>query len=450
MYESFFGFARRPFPAMPTPELYFPAAVTEEARTALARCVERGDGPALVIGGAGLGKSLLLAVLAKQFEGGLTSAILCGGRLCSRRALLQAILFELDLPYRDLHEGELRLSLADFLCSDESCPGGLLLMIDEAHTLPLRLLDELRMISNVVRDATPQVRLVLAGDGSLEERLGSPKLHSLNQRVAARCYLEPLSHDETQHYVRSQIAACLEVPSGESLFDEEALGAMYTASDGIPRLINQLADHVLLLAHLQGRRRIAAQHVEEAWADLQRLPQSWPHEMHGGVGAEPAMTIEFGALGDVSDTSAMPASAAESHGEAPQSPPAPAAAAHEKALTAPSGSASPETPVDPAGREISRAAESLQAETIVSPETSDGPKTIETRQTSKPSKSLSPRLPRSRPPRQSPQPPAPPSRRANRRATEARRKTPSKKTSRMRRKLSSVAPLLRISSAIRR
>jgi len=317
MYESFFGLSRRPFPAAPDVDLYFPSASAEAAREALARCVSRGDGPAVLIGGAGLGKSLLLSALARSFTETMSVATLRGGRLCSRRALLQAILFDLDLPYRDLHEGDLRLSLVDHVIGSEGCRRGLLLLVDEAHTLPLRLLDELRMITNIVQDASPRVRLVLTGDAMLEERLGSPKLQSLNQRVAARVYLEPLSHDETCRYVRSQLSTAANGGDAVGAFEDAALTAIHIATDGIPRLINQLADHALLMASIGQRRSIDAAGVEEAWADLQQLPRPWPHEQHG-VGAEPPMTIEFGVLDEppsVSNAFEEPAFAEEITGK---------------------------------------------------------------------------------------------------------------------------------------
>ena len=92
---------------------YFPAASVEDARRRLARSIERGDGPGVVIGAAGIGKSLLLQVLAAQYREKFDVVLLACAQLCTRRALLQAIHFELGLDYRRRDEGELRLSLLD-------------------------------------------------------------------------------------------------------------------------------------------------------------------------------------------------------------------------------------------------------------------------------------------------------------------------------------------------
>src|SRR5262249_3941415 len=236
------------------------------------RCIDRGEGPGLVVGATGTGKSLLCQILAKHFRGRFLVAHLGGARLCTRRALLQNILFELKLPFRDMDEGELRLSLVDHLEPRSGGPDGLLLIVDEANSLPLRLLEEIRLLTNVMRDGQTRIRLMLAGGMALEERLTSPKLESFHQRIAARCYLQPLGRDETIYYVQEQIRRC--GGSADSIFSGEAQAAIHTATDGIPRLINQVCDHSLMLAALNRKRQIEGAGVGEEGAELTRLPVS--------------------------------------------------------------------------------------------------------------------------------------------------------------------------------
>ncbi len=293
MYEAFFQFRTRPFPATPRTDLYFPASASEASRLTLARCIERAEGPGLLIGGPGTGKSLVCGLLADQFRERFHLVKLDQARFCTRRALLQTLLFELQLPYRGLDEGELRLALIEFAKTRDSHREGVLLMIDEAQTLPARLVEEVRMIGNVIVGGQPRLRLILSGSAALEERLTSPKLESFNQRIAARCYLQPLSYDETAGYLHAQFNAA--GAEANRLLADNAWQAVYHASGGIPRLINQVCDRALVLAHAAQRRSLDAALIEEAWADLQQLPLPWPSKA-GGAATEISTVVEFGTL----------------------------------------------------------------------------------------------------------------------------------------------------------
>ena len=297
MYESFFQLGARPFLTVPLADRYYAAASVEYARETAMRCIERGEGPAIVLGAAGTGKSTVCQVIAEQMREKFRVAVLASARLCTRRALLQNILFELKQPYRDREEGELRLSLIDFLEPSESCPHGMLLIVDEANVLPLRLLEEIRMLTNLVRDGQPRVRLVLAASLALEERLASPRLESFNQRIAARCYLQSMNRDETCGYIRAQISAVGGEP--DAVFSGGALHAVYRATDGVPRLVNQVCDHVLVMAAVGHRKPIDEAAVEEAWADLQQLPAPWSEtEQSLPASNDSSSILEFGELDD--------------------------------------------------------------------------------------------------------------------------------------------------------
>jgi type II secretory pathway predicted ATPase ExeA len=297
MYEAFFNLRGRPFLAAPQTTRYFPATVVENARKTLARCIGRSEGASLIVGPAGTGKTLLCQMLAEEFKDRFCVALLSSGRLGTRQALLQAILYELHRPYRGMDEGELRLLLLDHLEPAAGGNEGLLLLIDEAHTLPWRLLEEVRMISNLVRDGESRVRVVLAGSPALEERFASPKLNSFSQRLAARCYLESLDRAETAEYVRSQISTVGGNP--DQVFLDEAMSSIYRATDGIPRLINQVCDHALILASLGGMERVTSEAIEEAWADLQQLPGPWNTAQKDSGAA--SGVVEFGGLDDMRD-----------------------------------------------------------------------------------------------------------------------------------------------------
>ena len=282
----------RPFPSHPQVDRYFPAAAIEDARRRLSRAIDRGDGPGLVIGGAGTGKTLLLQALAAQFHQRFDVVLLGCARICTRRALLQTILFELGLPHRLRDEGRLRLTLLDHLLSAKQTPNDLLLLVDEAQTLPVALLDELRVMTNLIRGGVPRVRLVMAGSPLLEDTFASPELESLSQRLAARSYMTPFSREETAQYIRAQLHASR--AAVDEVLRPEAWEAVFEATDGVPRLVNQLCDRAILVATSENCLRLDRRVVQDAWSDLQQLPSPWHTTV--AATAPAASIVEFGGL----------------------------------------------------------------------------------------------------------------------------------------------------------
>ncbi|NOY30200.1 MAG: AAA family ATPase [Planctomycetes bacterium] len=284
----------RAFVAAPDPQRYFPATAIEEARQKISRCIDRGEGPALLVGPAGTGKTLLLEVLAQQFRDQRVLVSLPGAQLCSRRALLQMILVELGLPFRGLDEGELRVSLLSHLRPQNAPPRRMLLLVDEAESLPARLLEELRVLTNVADQGTLLVSLVLAGNATLEERFAEPMMETLSQRVATRCYLSALGREETFQYIRAQVAATGSEP--DQLFLPDGLEALFAATDGVPRLLNQLGNQLLWMAEETGYSPLDGTIVQQAWSELQQLPAPWDTTSANLSESVVESAVEFGEL----------------------------------------------------------------------------------------------------------------------------------------------------------
>ena len=273
MYKEVFNFTSRPFTAAPYVKHYFASESMHQTLTKAQDCIERSAGPVVAIGGPGSGKSLLLGMLEERYRGKFSVANLSCIRLKDRADLLKSILFTLDQPHQGMSEGDLRFALINYLKPYPQCPNGVLLLVDDAQTLTFGLLDEIRLITNFVRDGQARVRLVLAGTQSLEDNLTSNKLQSLNQRIAARCYLTPMSRDETANYIAEHIDRV--GGNGGQLFDSQSLRAVHDVSDGCPRLVNQVCEHALIVASTRGASVVTENHVREAWDDVQGIPGDW-------------------------------------------------------------------------------------------------------------------------------------------------------------------------------
>ena len=156
--KSFYRLASRPFMTVPRVGSFHPSPDATKAIDGLLRVVKRAEGIGLLVGPTGCGKSLLLSCLRERLESDYAVAILSGARICTRRGLWQSILSDLDEAYRGLDEEELRIGLVDRIRGLAATGSGLVVLVDESHTLPRRLLEELRLLTGVVTayPAVPQ------------------------------------------------------------------------------------------------------------------------------------------------------------------------------------------------------------------------------------------------------------------------------------------------------
>ena len=273
MYEGHFQLDRRPFAATPDPGCCYLSPSQAPLFQSVSRCIENGQGIAILTGTAGIGKTLLVQVLLADLAPRFTAVYLGTGQFPTRRALLQAIFYELGQPYGGMTDQELRLELNTALRNLIAQRDGLLLILDEAHLLPDRLLEEIRLLADLAQHGVPLVRVVLSGTPEFEERLTSPTLAAFNQRVACHVALETLTQPESISYLEYRI----QWAGGhiDQLFERDALQLVAYASDGVPRCLNQLADHALLQAYLAGVTTVNATIVRQALADVQHLSLRW-------------------------------------------------------------------------------------------------------------------------------------------------------------------------------
>ena len=289
MYYSQFGLTRRPFSSTPDPSCVVPVGGMPEAISELEHCALDGQGIGILTAPAGLGKTVLCRKLAENLRDRFAVVFLPNANFPTRRSLLQAVLYEMGHPYLRLGEQELRLEFSAAvrdLCPDRE---GLVIIIDEAHLLHNRLLEELRTATHLVHNGEMLVRLILSGQLELEERLIKKELAAINQRIVCHPTLASLTMLESQEYLEQR----LEWAGGalSKIFQPEAVRMVCQASDGNPRCLNQLADHSLLVASACNDSRITPAHVLEALEELKQLPLQWNHiatpRAGEGLGCEP-------------------------------------------------------------------------------------------------------------------------------------------------------------------
>jgi type II secretory pathway predicted ATPase ExeA len=272
VYEKFFSLAHRPFAAAPNLECIVAHQGYVDAREKLMRCLTDGCGTAILTAPAGLGKSLLCQDIQSRLRGLFTVAYLCSAQFPNRKAMLQAILFELGTEYLGLSEDEARLGIVKAAQDAANRGRSLIVIVDEAHLTSTELLQELRGLAEPSPRCAIPVRLMLAGQLELEERLADQELDSLNQRIACHAILESLTQSESAEYILERLAIA---GAKTQTFTEEALAFIVKAADGNPRAIHQLCDHCLLSAYTIEEKPISLEIARNSLDDLRALPLHW-------------------------------------------------------------------------------------------------------------------------------------------------------------------------------
>ncbi|MDB5341721.1 MAG: ATPase [Schlesneria sp.] len=295
MYEAQFLLKRRPFAATPDPRCFLASGQIQSALDELVVCVEQGQGVAVVSAPAGTGKTLLCERLRAELESRFQVVLLPHASFLTRRAILQSILADLNHSYRRQDEQELRLELSPAIRALSPKREAMVLILDEAHMLAEDLLEELRILSDMSDHGRPLVRLVLVGQPGIEETLARPSLEALNQRIRAHVCLDSFDRASAADYIDYRITWA-GGRTGE-IFTTEALDLIYRASDGVPRCINQLCDHALLLAYVAEQKPVTAATIREALKDLRQLPLHWNESLLADQSDVPTVSA-FDAIDD--------------------------------------------------------------------------------------------------------------------------------------------------------
>jgi general secretion pathway protein A len=266
MYNAFFGFDADPFRVNPDPRFLYFSDSHREALAALVYAVRERKGFLVLTGEVGTGKTTVLNALIAKLGKSVQTAYLFNTVLTLEDFF--AYLFdELGLekvePFR---KGVALHALNQYLIDRLRRGLQTLLLIDEAQNLPLELLEEIRMLSNLETPQSKLLNIALVGQPELMSKLRRPELRQLRQRVELFHTIRPLGAGETAEYVRERLTIAGH-ESGD-LFTASALRAIYARTRGVPRMINVLCDNALLGAFAAQAQRVSAALVEEAALEL--------------------------------------------------------------------------------------------------------------------------------------------------------------------------------------
>jgi general secretion pathway protein A len=265
MYCEFYQLREPPFNVTPDPKFLYLNARYREAIASLNYGITQRKGFITLIGEAGTGKTTLLNKLLEELDAKTKSVFIFNTNVTFEE-ILEYMFAEFALPVHNGKKLYMLQRLNSFLLEELRGGGNVALLIDEAQDLEFSVLEDLRLLSNLETAKEKILQIVLSGQPELGQKLSNPILRQLRQRIGINCRLLPLSRDEITEYIQYRLQAA----GGPDLklFSREAEEQVYHFSRGIPRLVNVVCDNALVIGYALGKRRIGADVITEAAADL--------------------------------------------------------------------------------------------------------------------------------------------------------------------------------------
>ncbi len=264
IYTDHFGLTERPFSLVPDPDFLFWSQHHTRAYTMLEYGLLTRAPITLITGEVGAGKTTLLHHLLRNVGDDVKVALVANAQ-GDRGELLRWVLMALSQPApTSAGYVELFNQFQSFLIAEYAAGRRVILIFDEAQNLPREALEELRMFTNINSGKDELLQLVLVGQPELRDIIHQPNLTQFAQRVAANFHLPSMSVEMVRAYIRHR----LRVAGSESnIFSRSASDAIYEATGGIPRLVNQLCDLSMVYAYTKNRKRVMRLTVQQVLDD---------------------------------------------------------------------------------------------------------------------------------------------------------------------------------------
>ena len=275
MYERYYGLAEKPFSLTPDPKFLYRSPSHANAFELLKYAIRRREGFVVVTGDIGTGKTTLCRALLEDIDRNTFTALVLNPFM-SEEDLLKRILQDFGVISReDVKRGalskvtkqELIDALYEFLIGLIPLKASAVLIIDEAQNLPMSVLEQIRILSNLETDKEKLLQIILVGQLNLMPLLKSPGMRQLDQRVSIRYQLDPLDEEGVGSYISHRLTVA--GGSGHVRFAAKAVRKIHRLTSGIPRLINLVCDRALLAGFAERSNRITAAMVDEAVSSLE-------------------------------------------------------------------------------------------------------------------------------------------------------------------------------------
>jgi general secretion pathway protein A len=292
MFEEFYGLTSSPFELSPDPRFFVPTPSHNEALAILTYGVHRRKGIVVVTGEVGTGKTLLLRHLLDYIGWNNVAFAFIYNPLLSVQDFFSYLLTDLRLSLGGRTKGEMLSYLNDYLLLRSRRGATTAIIVDEAHLLSSELLEEIRLLTNLETSQHKLVQLVLVGQPELDQKLDSPELRQLKQRVSMRGQLKPLTFEQLRGYIHRRLELAGANSHSATIFPDETISVIYEFARGIPRIVNNLCENSLISGYGKQTKEINADIIREVASEL-RLKQGAVASTEGqqGTGTGPSVPM---------------------------------------------------------------------------------------------------------------------------------------------------------------
>jgi general secretion pathway protein A len=266
MYLELFKLHELPFRLSPDPQFLYLSKQHARAKAYMESTIWFTDGFVVITGEIGAGKTTLIETFLRELQTDAVVAQINQTQL-SPTAFLQTVLVQFGFSPFNMKKPEVLATLNQFLTEQHASGRKVILIIDEAQNLSLRVLEEVRMLSGVETTKEKVLRIILAGQPELNDKLNSRELIQLTQRVRLRFHLSALSKAESAAYIdhRLEVAGS----QGRRIFADDTYSTIYKYTGGVPRLINTLCDTCMMAAFGRDKDVVTTVELNAAISELQ-------------------------------------------------------------------------------------------------------------------------------------------------------------------------------------
>jgi len=269
MYLEHFGLKEYPFRLTPDSDFLYMSDAHARAKSYMDYTVWNREGFVVITGEIGCGKTTLIQKLLSELDQENVVVAKVFQTQLDEVEFLQAVLVEFGLNPFNAKKVELIDMLNTFLIEQFMQVKQLVLVVDDAHNLSTKVLEEIRMLSGLETRKEKILHVILVGQPPLNETLEFPEMEQLLQRIRLRYHIKALTEKETGDYMlhRLRVAGVQD----NELFAPGIVPIVYEYTGGIPRLINTLCDTAMTVAYAEEQRVVSAEVLMEAVDELQ-----WP------------------------------------------------------------------------------------------------------------------------------------------------------------------------------